>query len=69
VRHPIYAGYLLTHAAFVVAHPTMSNIVLVVASDGALILRALYEERTLLNDEGYRGYCGRVRWHFAPGIF
>ena len=21
VRHPIYAGYLLTHAAFLVAHP------------------------------------------------
>jgi len=69
MRHPIYAGYVISHAAFLAAHPTMVNIGLVVVADVALVLRALLEERTLLGDEQYRSYCERVSWHVIPGVF
>ena len=67
VRHPIYAGYLVTHAAFLVAHPTAWNLALLVASDLALLVRAVYEERTLARDPEYADYMTRVRWRVLPG--
>ena len=69
VRHPIYAGYLLTHIAFVAAHPTPWNVAVILIGDAALIVRALFEERVLRRDEQYREYCGRVNWHLVPGVF
>ena len=69
VRHPIYAGYLLTHLAFLVAHPSPWNAVIIVVADGALVVRALIEERFLSADEKYRSYCRRVGWHLVPGVF
>ena len=69
MRHPIYAGYVLAHVAFLAAHPTVANVVLVLASDSALIVRALMEERTLSSDDRYRAYCSRVNWHLVPGVF
>jgi protein-S-isoprenylcysteine O-methyltransferase Ste14 len=69
VRHPIYAGYLLTHAAALVAYPSMWNVIIVVGGDIALVLRALAEERVLSADREYQAYCGRVAWHLVPGVF
>ena len=69
VRHPIYTGYVLTHIAFVIAHPRTLNILIVLISDAALIVRSLLEERILLSDERYRSYCSRVGWHLLPGVF
>jgi protein-S-isoprenylcysteine O-methyltransferase Ste14 len=69
VRHPIYSGYLVTHVAFLLAHPRVWNVVLLAVSDSALIVRALVEERVLDHDARYRAYCQRVGWHFVPGLF
>jgi protein-S-isoprenylcysteine O-methyltransferase Ste14 len=69
VRHPIYAGYLVTHAAFLVAHPTLWNLALLVVSDTALLVRAVYEERTLARDQQYAAYLTDVRWRVLPGVF
>ena len=69
MRHPIYTGYVISHLAFLAAHPTTVNIALIVAADSALVLRALLEERTLLGDERYRSYCARVSWHLVPGVY
>ncbi len=69
VRHPIYTGYLLTHIAFLAAHLTPWNVMVIVLADGALIFRALIEERVLSRDEQYRSYCQRVGWHLVPGVF
>lgn len=69
VRHPIYAGYLITHVAFLVAHPRPWNAVVIVVADAALVIRALIEERVLSTDAEYRSYCGRVGWHLLPGVF
>jgi protein-S-isoprenylcysteine O-methyltransferase Ste14 len=69
MRHPIYAGYLLCHIGFLAAHPGTLNAVIMVIADTALIIRALFEERVLGDDERYRAYCTRVGWHLVPGIF
>jgi protein-S-isoprenylcysteine O-methyltransferase Ste14 len=69
MRHPIYTGYVLSHVAFLAAHPTAVNIGLIVAADAALVLRALLEERTLRDDDRNRTYCTRVGWHLVPGVF
>jgi protein-S-isoprenylcysteine O-methyltransferase Ste14 len=69
VRHPIYAGYLLTHIAFLLAHPTPWNAAVLVVADSALVIRALIEERVLGADVEYQSYCRRVGWHLVPGVF
>lgn len=69
MRHPIYAGYLLTHAGFIAAHPTLWNVAVIVVADAMLIVRALMEERVLCQDEQYRSYCAKVGWHLVPGVF
>jgi protein-S-isoprenylcysteine O-methyltransferase Ste14 len=69
VRHPIYAGYLITHVATLAAYPTVWNVLVLVAGDIALVLRALAEERVLSSDRAYQVYCNRVAWHLVPGVF
>jgi protein-S-isoprenylcysteine O-methyltransferase Ste14 len=69
VRHPIYAGYLITHLAFVVANPTLWNIAIILVADVALVARALVEEQVLAADGSYQAYCSRVAWHLVPGLF
>jgi protein-S-isoprenylcysteine O-methyltransferase Ste14 len=69
VRHPIYAGYLITHLAFLAQYPTVWNISILLIADTALVVRALMEERVLSADAAYQGYCQRVSWHLVPGVF
>jgi protein-S-isoprenylcysteine O-methyltransferase Ste14 len=69
VRHPIYMGYLITHVAFLIANPTVWNVMALLAADTALLARAVCEEKTLALDPQYREYQTRVRWRVAPGLF
>ena len=69
VRHPIYMGYLVTHVAYLAANPTLWNIAALIASDLALMARAVCEEDTLARDEEYRAYQSRVRWRVIPNVF
>jgi protein-S-isoprenylcysteine O-methyltransferase Ste14 len=69
VRHPIYTGYLITHVAFLAAHPSLANAVILLIADAALVGRAFKEEQTLEKDTLYQAYCRRVSWHLIPGIF
>jgi protein-S-isoprenylcysteine O-methyltransferase Ste14 len=69
VRHPIYAGYLIVHLGFALAHPTAWNLIVFAIADAALIVRALREERVLVTDRAYEAYCQRVRWHLIPAVF
>ena len=68
VRHPIYLGYILTHATFLAAHPSPWNFVVLLIGDAALIVRTNYEEETLVKDPQYVQYCRSVRWRLVPGI-
>jgi protein-S-isoprenylcysteine O-methyltransferase Ste14 len=69
VRHPIYLGYLITHAGFLLANPAGWNLLALAAADIALMLRAVREERTLALDPEYRGYMQRVTFRIIPGLF
>jgi protein-S-isoprenylcysteine O-methyltransferase Ste14 len=69
VRHPIYLGYLLTHAGFAAANPTPWNAIMLAGADVALMWRAVCEERTLQQDEAYCAYRRTVRWRVVPGVF
>jgi protein-S-isoprenylcysteine O-methyltransferase Ste14 len=69
VRHPIYMGYLITHAAYLAAMPSAWNVAALVAADAALLARAVCEEQTLARDPRYRDYQQVVRWRVCPGIF
>lgn len=69
VRHPIYMGYLVTHAAFLAANPSSWNLAVLVIGDIALMARAVCEEATLARDSEYREYQARVRWRIVPGVF
>jgi protein-S-isoprenylcysteine O-methyltransferase Ste14 len=69
VRHPIYSSYLITHIAFLLAHPTALNAAILIIADSALVMRALIEERVLGADAEYQAYCRRVGWHLVPGVF
>ena len=69
MRHPIYLGYLITHTGFLLANPAGWNLFALAAADVALMLRAVREERTLMQDEAYRRYAERVRWRVVPGVF
>jgi protein-S-isoprenylcysteine O-methyltransferase Ste14 len=69
VRHPIYLGYLLTHVAFLAAHPSLWNLAALFVADLALVIRSWYEERTLDTDPEYAAYRQRVRWGYVPGLF
>jgi protein-S-isoprenylcysteine O-methyltransferase Ste14 len=69
LRHPIYAGYVITHVAFVAANPTPWNAAMLIAADTALLRRAVCEEETLARDPEYKAYMQRVRWRVAPGLF
>jgi protein-S-isoprenylcysteine O-methyltransferase Ste14 len=69
VRHPIYMGYLVTHAAYVAAMPSAWNVAALVVADIALLSRAVCEETTLARDPRYREYQQVVRWRVCPGLF
>ena len=69
VRHPIYLGYVITHAAFLAAHPTVWNLLALTTADIGLLARARFEERTLTRDAGYRHYRRAVRWRMLPGLY
>jgi protein-S-isoprenylcysteine O-methyltransferase Ste14 len=69
VRHPIYAGYFVSHLAFVIAFPTLWNALVWMCSDGAQLVRVRYEERLLQRDSSYASYMQRVRWRMLPGVF
>jgi protein-S-isoprenylcysteine O-methyltransferase Ste14 len=69
VRHPIYSGYIGTHFAFVLAHPTYWNLAILVLSASMLVVRSVLEERTLASDPEYVSYRNEVRWRLCPGVF
>jgi len=69
VRHPIYMGYLITHIGFLAANPALWNVLTLVATDIALMARAVCEERTLALDPAYRAYQQKIRWRVLPGVF
>jgi protein-S-isoprenylcysteine O-methyltransferase Ste14 len=69
VRHPMYAGYLLTHVAFFLMNPTVWNLGIYCLCYGLQVPRLLAEERLLSRESCYVSYMAAVRYRLIPGVF
>ncbi len=69
VRHPMYAGYLLSHLAFLLVNPTWWNLAVYGLCYGVQVPRLLAEERLLRRDPNYSVYEKAVRSRLIPGVF
>lgn len=69
VRHPMYAGYLLSHAAFLLMNPTAFNAAVYAGCYALQIPRLLAEERLLARDPRYRAYQRAVPDRLIPKVF
>ncbi len=69
VRHPIYAGYMITHLAFLLMNPTIWNLGIYGLCYSLQIPRLLAEERLLSHDPQYQDYMKHVRYRLVPGLF
>jgi protein-S-isoprenylcysteine O-methyltransferase Ste14 len=69
LRHPMYAGYTLTHIGFLLGFPSAGNALLYGVVLALNIGRILREEAILGRDTGYRAYAECVRSRLLPGVF
>jgi protein-S-isoprenylcysteine O-methyltransferase Ste14 len=69
LRHPIYAGYVLTQLAFLGVHPNLWNLAIYAAAFAAQCFRIRAEERLLSADPAYRSFMQTTRWRLLPFIF
>jgi protein-S-isoprenylcysteine O-methyltransferase Ste14 len=69
VRHPMYAGYLMTHIGFLLTNPSAWNALAYSVCTIAQIGRILAEERLLTADGKYRDLAASVRYRLVPGVF
>lgn len=69
VRHPMYAGYLVGHLAFLLMNPTVWNGMVYAVCYALQVPRLLAEERLLASDPQYRAYQTAVQDRLIPGIF
>ena len=70
VRHPGYAGALVTYAVTPLFLDSPWAFLPVVLLTIALVIRTELEDRTLQDElEGYRDYARRVRYRLLPGVW
>lgn len=69
LRHPMYAGYMITHVGFLLGFPSMQNALLYGGAFVIQIARLLREEAILNQDPNYRAYASKVRYRLIPGLF
>jgi len=69
VRHPMYFGYMVTHAGFLLAAPSWRNALVYLTVWSAFILRLMAEEKILIKDPAYQTYMTRTRWRVIPFVF
>ncbi len=69
VRHPIYAGYIASHIAFLMMFPTLWNAAILGIGFLIQIYRIHVEECVLSQDQTYLAYMNQVRYRIIPGVF
>ena len=69
VRHPIYLGYLITHAGFLLSNWSLWNLAIYAAAYVFQVARIFAEERILMADGKYSEYLQSVRYRMIPGVF
>jgi len=69
LRHPMYFGYFVNQAGFLLSNFGVRNLVILVLLWALQMFRVVREERLLVKDAMYREYAARVRYRFIPGVF
>jgi protein-S-isoprenylcysteine O-methyltransferase Ste14 len=69
IRHPMYAGYMLTHLGFFLSGPKLWNACIYTLVLALQVVRILAEERVLSQDPAYRELTAKVRYRLAPFVF
>jgi protein-S-isoprenylcysteine O-methyltransferase Ste14 len=68
VRHPMYLGYMVSQAGFLLGHASLWNVLILSCVCIAQALRIVAEERVLKRDPNYRAYMAEVRWRLFPCV-
>lgn len=69
VRHPMYAGYIVTQIGFLIANPNLYNVVILSLAWGLQIARIHAEERVLTEDPAYQAMMAQTRYRLFPGVY
>lgn len=69
VRHPMYAGYLMTQVGFLLTNPSLWNVAIYAVAFALQIGRLFAEERLLSRDTDYRAFITAVPYRLVPRIF
>jgi protein-S-isoprenylcysteine O-methyltransferase Ste14 len=69
IRHPLYAGYFLSHSSFVIQNFSITNLAVFTAFSVFQILRIFAEEKFLAQDPVYADYMQKTRWRLLPFIW
>ena len=69
LRHPMYAGYALTHIGFLLAGPTLWNLAVYAGTVALQVRRILAEERVLGQDPAYQAFAAKTRHRLLPFVF
>jgi protein-S-isoprenylcysteine O-methyltransferase Ste14 len=68
IRHPIYAGYFVAWAGFLIQNFTLQNMLVMAAWVTLEFGRMHAEERFLSRDPAYAAYMKRTRWRIIPYV-
>jgi protein-S-isoprenylcysteine O-methyltransferase Ste14 len=68
VRHPMYAGYMITQLSLLLAGPNVTNLLVIGVAWCLQIARILAEEQVLRDDPLYRDLMSRTRYRLVPGV-
>jgi len=68
LRHPMYAGELLSLAGGLIGAFGIWNLVLFMFFTATIVWR-IFEEEKILRKNGYAAYAGLVKWRLIPGLW
>ena len=68
LRHPMYAGELLSLAGGLIGAFGIWNAVVFLLFTATILWR-ITEEEKILRKSGYAAYAGLVKWRLVPGIW
>lgn len=69
VRHPMYAGYIVTQMGFLISNPSLYNAVILGLAWMLQIARIHAEERVLAQDPAYQEMMLQTKYRLLPGVY
>lgn len=69
VRHPMYAGYIVTQIGFLALNPSLWNVAVYALAWTTIVMRIAEEEKILSQDPAYRDFKADVRYRLFPGLY